>query len=121
MEDKERKTPIDFRVKRSKVKVIVTCPPAGPSLTVSVFFLLYFPKRYIFDVKVGKLEESSCKTLPFWRVSLRRHNHFKRETGCVAYHPSPLQITGWSFWANYVDNSVNMGEWMIHHAEVSLN
>ena len=37
MEDKERKTPIDFGVKRSKVKVIVTCPPAGPSLTVSVF------------------------------------------------------------------------------------
>ena len=37
IEDRERKTPIDFGVKMSKVKVIVTCPPAGPSLTVSVF------------------------------------------------------------------------------------
>ena len=35
--DKERKTPIDFGVKRSKVKVIVTCFRTGPSLTVSVF------------------------------------------------------------------------------------
>ena len=30
MEDKERKTPIDFGVKRSKVKVIVTCTQRGP-------------------------------------------------------------------------------------------
>ena len=30
MEDKERKTPIDFGVKRSKVKVKVTCPQRGP-------------------------------------------------------------------------------------------
>ena len=30
MEDKKRKTPIDFGVNRSKVKVIVTCPQRGP-------------------------------------------------------------------------------------------
>ena len=39
MEDKERKTPIDFGVNRSKVKVIVTCPPSG-ALSDCVSFLV---------------------------------------------------------------------------------
>ena len=37
MEDKDRKTPIDFWVKRSKVKVKATNASAGPSLIESVF------------------------------------------------------------------------------------
>ena len=57
-----------------------------------IIFLLYVPKRYFSDVNVGKLEESSRATLPFRRVWLWRHNHFKRETGRVACHPPPC---GW--------------------------
>ena len=75
-----------------------------------IIFLLYAPKRYFFDVNVGKLEESSCATLQFRRVCLWRHNHFTCETGRVACHPPPW-MTGWSFWANRVDSSLNMGEW----------
>ena len=74
-----------------------------------IIFLLFVPKRYFSDVNVGKLEEFSDATLSFRRVCLWRHNHFTRETGRVACHPS-LWMTGLSFWANRVDNSVNMGE-----------
>ena len=55
-----------------------------------IIFLLYVPKRYFFDVNVGKLEESSRTALPFRRVCLWRHNHFTREIGRVACHPPPV-------------------------------
>ena len=72
-----------------------------------IIFLLYVPKRYFSYVNVGKLEESSHRTLPFRRVCLLRHNHLTHETGCVAYHPPPCG----SSLANSVDISVNMGEY----------
>ena len=73
---------------------------------MSIIFLLYVTKRCFSGVNIGKLEESSRTTLPFGHVCLRCHSHFTHETGRVAY----LWILGWSFWANCVDNSVNMGE-----------
>ena len=42
---KIRKTPIDFGVKRSKVKVIVTCPPSG-ALSDCVSFLVFTCFQY---------------------------------------------------------------------------
>ena len=74
-----------------------------------IIFLLYVPKRYFSDVNVRKLEESSRAMLPFRRVCLWRHNHFRRETGRVACHP-PHVDDRLVIWANRVDNSVNMGE-----------
>ena len=56
--------------------------------------------------------------MPFRRVFLLRHNHFTRETGRLAYHP-PLWMTGRSFWANRVHNSVNMGE--IYFSKISIH
>ena len=55
-----------------------------------IIFLLYVPHRYFFDVNFGKLEESSRTTLPVRRSCLWRHNHFTRDKGRVAYHPSPV-------------------------------
>ena len=46
--------------------------------------------RVLSDVNVGKLEECSRTKLPFRRVCLSRHDHFTHETGCVAYHPTPV-------------------------------
>ena len=50
MEDKERKTPIDFGVKRSKVKVKLTCPQLGP---------LWLCQFSSYDLIIGQIERYS--------------------------------------------------------------
>ena len=57
-----------------------------------IIFLPYVPKLYFSNVNVEKLDESSRTTLPFRCVCLWRHNHFTRQTGRAAYHPTPC---GW--------------------------
>ena len=84
----------------------------GRTIDIDYFSFLYVPKRLFYDANVGKLEKSSRTTLRFQGVYLWRHNHFTRETRnrSCSLSSTLLWMTDWLFWANRVDNSVNMGE-----------
>ena len=65
--------------------------------------------HYFFYVNDGKLEESSRTTCRF-AVFACNVIITLRTKQVVELIIHPLWVTGWSFWANQVDNSVNMEE-----------
>ena len=78
MEDKERKTPIDFGVKRSKVKVIVTCPPPSGALSDCVSFLVYSVVDVVscsdwLTIVADIIFCFECATLPWLGIALIVH------------------------------------------------
>ena len=87
MEDKERKTPIDFGVKRSKVKVIVTCPSGALSDYVS--FLVHTKLHVLPKLKSNifwKRMVTSCQ-----RMNKNPQIKSKKNSGDNLLDPFPLK------------------------------